>query len=104
MQRADGNFVSNVRFEKREDAIRGPNGSITPGASTGQFANGQGISTNRNIAKSKAEEDARKKGYYISTLITNFLNFIDPGHSEKYTEHDEGCRSLWVWIKNNKPK
>ena len=37
VQRADGNFVSNVRFEKREDAIRGPNGSITPGASTGQF-------------------------------------------------------------------
>tara|TARA_R110001592_G_scaffold68311_1_gene209416 strand:- start:14371 stop:16128 length:1758 start_codon:yes stop_codon:yes gene_type:complete len=61
VQRADGNFVSNVRFEKREDAIRGPNGSITPGASTGQFANGQGISTNRNIAKSMAEEDARKK-------------------------------------------
>ena len=45
-----------------------------------------------------------KKGYYISILITNFLNFVDPGHSEKYTEHDEGSKSLWVWIKNNIPK
>ena len=36
--------------------------------------------------------------------IAAFLDWLDPGHTTKYQEPDEGSNSVWIWLKVNNPK
>lgn len=45
----------------------------------------------------------RDAGRAWAKPIAAFLDWLDPNHTTKYQEPDEGSNSVWVWLKENKP-